>query len=77
MGGAIRFPTDDFTPEKVTDFYITEAISNGAAGRYTFVKESAWVFEEHEHCLQRLIDEHDFTPIYLMRAPADALRCSS
>lgn len=73
LGGAIRFPTEEFTPEKVTDFYLAEAAANAAGDRHTFIKESCWVFEEHERCLQRLVQEGGFTPVYLVRAPKDAL----
>lgn len=74
MGAAIRYPTDDFTPDKVTDFYIAQAISNAANGQHTFVKESCWVFEKHEQCLKRLVGEHGFVPVYLVRDPKDAVK---
>ena len=72
VGASIRFPADDFSPHTVTDFYIAQAKANSANGQNTFVKESCWVFEEHEDCLQKLLAD-GYVPVYLVRHPKDAL----
>jgi hypothetical protein len=73
IGASIRFPRDDFNPHTVADFYIAQAQANSANGQHTFVKESCWVFEAHEACLQKLLAD-GFVPVFLVRHPKDALR---
>jgi hypothetical protein len=73
IGASIRFPREDFNPHAVADFYIAQAELNCAEGHNTFVKESCWVFEQNEDCLQKML-VNGFVPIFLVRHPADALR---
>lgn len=73
LGGSIRFPGEDYTPETVTDFYVEEAKRNAASSLHTFVKESCWVFEHNERCLRKMLDENGFIPVFLVRNPKDAL----